>query len=132
MNDVIRLTDLQFDYLKKLVADDIQKKIAEKDHDGTFSRADLLLNLIKIHALERRESKKSTAFSQELEEDEPVESVPVSNEPIVKKVCKKCGKGQPLDSFPKNKLMKDGRASMCKSCQALYQQERYNKRKGKV
>jgi len=144
MQDVIRLSDQQYDYLKKLVINDLQRVIADKAYDATLNRADVLLNLIKMHALARRPANRNSMTVQAtkqpdpvfIEEDEPVESFvesePTRTEVVPGKVCKKCGKEKPLDEFPKNKHMKDGRGSLCKSCTALYQQERYNKRKGKA
>ena len=36
------------------------------------------------------------------------------------KVCKKCGRELPLDSFSKDKMMADGHKSACKECSAEY------------
>lgn len=48
------------------------------------------------------------------------------------KVCKKCGRELPIDSFFKNKLMKDGHESQCKECKTAYAleyQKKYRARK---
>ena len=39
------------------------------------------------------------------------------------KTCTKCGEHKSLDLFVKNKKMKDGRSSWCKSCKQAYQKK---------
>lgn len=115
MNDVIRLSDQQFDYLKKLVINDLQRVIADKAYDATLNRADVLLNLIKMHALARRPANRNSMAVQATKQPDPVfiEEDEPEDVPIVKKVCKKCGKEKPMDEFPKNNYMKDGYCLDC-------------------
>ncbi|REE72138.1 hypothetical protein C8E05_1526 [Rhodococcus wratislaviensis] len=44
---------------------------------------------------------------------------------MTEKTCTKptCQKTKPLEEFPKNPLMRDGRGSWCKECNAEYQRE---------
>ena len=43
------------------------------------------------------------------------------------KKCTKCGQTKQLDDFAKHKYMNDGRATACKQCRALQEQERRNR-----
>jgi len=103
-----RLSDQQFDYLKKLVADDIQKQTKAKN-SGNLERADVLLKLIKIHALEK---------------------IGITGTKTGTKVCKECGVEKPLESFHTQVHMKDGRANVCKECFKIYSRDRYRQMKG--
>lgn len=45
------------------------------------------------------------------------------------KVCVKCGRELPIESFSPNMKNKDGYRNECKECAAAYQKERYQKMK---
>jgi hypothetical protein len=55
-------------------------------------------------------------------------------EEIKTKVCSKCGRELPIESFGKNHTCKDGRCGTCKDCKKAYTQEwqRKNKEKKKA
>ena len=55
-------------------------------------------------------------------------------EEIKTKVCSKCGRELPIESFGKNHTCKDGRCGTCKDCKKAYTQEwlRKNREKKKA
>ena len=120
----IELTDQQFDYIKKLIADDIQRRIADKDHEGTFSRADLLLIIIKIHARKKsrnqstgQHSTKETGRVSTIERGQPSTENAIS---VPLKRCTKCKEEKPIDRFSKHPRTRDRRSPVCKDCRKIY------------
>lgn len=114
--DELKLIDREYDYLKKLVTEDIQRTIVARDNNATLDRAGLLLKLIKLHAYERRVEGKQEAI--------------VDHEPetVGGKTCTSCGVTKEITSFHKNPQCKDGRNTICKACVSLYNKN-YNKKK---
>ena len=52
-------------------------------------------------------------------------------EEIKTKVCKKCGRELPIESFGKNHTCKDGRCGTCKDCKTAYTKEWQKKNREK-